>query len=73
LPLLHLKVGMPMNEQSLKKSVILAFSEVSTQIKNSLILMTPIFDGLANPCRVDFGCQFYFWHGNHLLSVLAGV
>ena len=42
MPLLHLKVGMPMNEQSLKKSVILAFSEVSTQIKNSLILMTPM-------------------------------
>lgn len=31
-----------MNEQSLKKSVVLAFSEVSTQIKNSLILMTPM-------------------------------
>ena len=33
---------MLMNEQSMKKSVILVFSEASTQIKNSLILMTPM-------------------------------
>lgn len=41
MPLLLLKVGMPMNKPSMKKSVILTFADISAQVENNLILMTP--------------------------------